>query len=137
MGQQQLLLLVLSAIIVGVAIVVGINLFATSAVNANIDAVTNDCATIASRAQEWYRKPAVLGGGGQAFTGVDALAAGIYTELSFPQTNENGTYVITVGAADSLNIQGVGVEDGDGDGNNITVTMTAGPNAITSTTVTD
>ena len=35
MGQQQLLLLVLSAIIVGVSIVVGINMFATNAYQAN------------------------------------------------------------------------------------------------------
>lgn len=50
MGQQQLLLLVLGAIIVGVAIVVGVNMFSTSAVNANRDAVLQDCMTLATRA---------------------------------------------------------------------------------------
>ncbi|MCH7677569.1 hypothetical protein IH879_21845, partial [candidate division KSB1 bacterium] len=58
MGQQQLLLLVLSAIIVGVSIVIGINMFTSSAVQANQDAVLQDCMMIAARAQEWYRKPA-------------------------------------------------------------------------------
>ena len=42
MGQQQLLLIVLGVIIVGIAVVVGINLFNANATNANRDAVVSD-----------------------------------------------------------------------------------------------
>ena len=42
MGQQQLLLIVLGVIIVGIAVVVGINVFTASSANANRDAVIAD-----------------------------------------------------------------------------------------------
>ena len=62
MGQQQLLLVILVTIIVGIATVVAINTFGTAADNANIDAVRNDMTAIASGAQSYYMKPAMLGG---------------------------------------------------------------------------
>ena len=75
MGQQQLLLLALSTIIVGLAIVMGINMFGENAAQSNLDAVTNDVLTIASRAQGWYRKPAQMGGGGRSFSGLSGNPA--------------------------------------------------------------
>ena len=45
MGQQQLLLIVLGTIIVGVAVVVGINMFTTGAVNSERDALILDVNT--------------------------------------------------------------------------------------------
>jgi len=50
MGQQQLLLIVLSVIIVGIAVVVGINMFSASAASSNLEAVSNDLLNLASRA---------------------------------------------------------------------------------------
>jgi hypothetical protein len=69
MGQQQLLLIVLGVIIVGIAVVVGINVFTASSLNANNDAVISDVMTIGSMAQQYYRKPAAMGGGGNSFVG--------------------------------------------------------------------
>jgi len=57
MGQQQLLLVILVTIIVGIATVVAINTFGSAADAANIDAVRNDVAAIASGAQGYYMKP--------------------------------------------------------------------------------
>ena len=68
MGQQQLLLIVLGVIIVGIAVVVGINVFTASSVQANTDAVVADCQTLGAMAQQYYRKPTSMGGGGQYFT---------------------------------------------------------------------
>ncbi|MFQ5674460.1 MAG: hypothetical protein ACE5G1_01065, partial [bacterium] len=67
MGQQQLLLLVLATILVGVAIVAGLAMFQDSAMNANIDSVTQENVSIASKASEWYNKSVALGGGGGDF----------------------------------------------------------------------
>ncbi|MBN2611448.1 MAG: hypothetical protein JXB00_07825 [Bacteroidales bacterium] len=67
MGQQQLLLLVLGAIIVGAAILIGINMFSGSSFQANQDAVQQDCLMIVGRLQQYYRKPVALGGGGHTF----------------------------------------------------------------------
>lgn len=124
MGQQQLLLLILSAIIVGLAIVTGINMFGENAVQANKDAVMQDMLTIASRAQGWYRRPAQLGGGGRSFNGVSV------DTLDFAGTNGNGTFTIASAAGgDSALITGTGVEDGDGDGTNLTMQISIGADA--------
>ena len=42
MGSQQLLLIVLGVIIVGIAVIVGISIFGSNADQANKDAVTHD-----------------------------------------------------------------------------------------------
>ena len=125
MGQQQLLLLVLSAIIVGVSIVIGINMFSSSATQANQDAVLQDCMNIAARAQEWYRKPASMGGGGRSFTGVTLPL------LNIKASNENTSapYALTP-AAQALTILGTGVE---GSPTVLTVTVVAHPDSIFST----
>ena len=63
MGQQQLLLLVLGIVIVGLAVVVGIQAFGENQKKANSDALVNDAVRIASDAQAWKLKPAAFGGG--------------------------------------------------------------------------
>lgn len=70
MGQQQLLLVILVTIIVGIATVVAINTFSSAADSANLDAVRQDVANIAASAQGYYMKPTQLGGGGQTFASV-------------------------------------------------------------------
>jgi Tfp pilus assembly protein PilE len=67
MGQQQLLLIVLGVIIVGIAVAVGINMFSSSAIDANRDAVTSDLTNLGSKAQQYFKKPTTMGGGGNDF----------------------------------------------------------------------
>ena len=69
MGQQQLLLIMLGTIVVGVAIVVGINLFTANAIDAKRNNVTNDLLHLASEAQKYYKTPSAMGGGSRKFTG--------------------------------------------------------------------
>ena len=104
MGQQQLLLIVLGVIIVGIAIVVGINLFQSSAVDANRNAVIQDLNTLASKAQEYYKKPTSLGGGGNSFLG--------FVTPTGLASNANGTYTLTATAANVV-IVGTGTETGN------------------------
>jgi hypothetical protein len=124
MGQQQLLLIVLSIIITGIAIVVGINMFGSSAYQANQEAVLQDVVTIASRAQEWYRKPGILGGGDRTFTGVNLTA------LGFPDSTANGRFQLQNIGAGQFDVLGTGQEDGDGDGTALTVTVTVFPDSV-------
>ncbi|MDZ7806938.1 MAG: hypothetical protein U5K71_07465 [Gracilimonas sp.] len=56
MGQQQLLLVILVTIIVGIATVVAINTFGSAADSANLDAVRQDVATIAASAQGYLHE---------------------------------------------------------------------------------
>lgn len=122
MGQQQLLLIVLGVIIVGIAIVVGINLFNASAVQANRDGLVSDLQNLASSAQQYYKKPASLGGGAGSFVGFT-----IPTGLS---STANGTYVITSSAAGQIVLTGTGTEKNDA-GKAVSHQTTVTPTAIT------
>jgi hypothetical protein len=74
MGQQQLLLIVLGVIIVGIAIVVGINLFNANAESSAQDSIVSQGTNIGAMAQQYYKKPTALGGGGNSFTPTTAGA---------------------------------------------------------------
>ena len=115
MGQQQLLLVILVTIIVGVATVVAINVFGTSAKNANVDAVRQDVLTIGSEAQGWYMKPTMLGGGGGDFSKATFPRLGFgYTDStnSTDVSNANGEYVIlSKFSGDSLEVTATPVQD--------------------------
>ena len=101
MGQQQLLLIVLGVIVVGIAVVVGINLFTANAVLANRDGVVADLNNLGAMAQQYYRKPTAMGGGGNTFTG--------WTIPTKTDTTPNGTYAATV-AAQTVTVVGTGHE---------------------------
>jgi Tfp pilus assembly protein PilE len=108
MGQQQLLLIVLGVIIVGIAVVVGINIFSASSSNANRDAVVSDLTNLGAMAQQYYRKPTAMGGGGNSFVG--------FTTAKIPAsllTNANGTYTVkTAGTSTTIVFSGTGKEKG-------------------------
>jgi Tfp pilus assembly protein PilE len=122
MGQQQLLLIILGVIVVGIAVAVGITMFQDSAISANRDSVTSDLVNLAARAQEYYRRPTTQGGGGNSFVGLTANAAGL-ARLTSKASNANGSYdITTAGTATTVVLQGTGVEKGS-DGSAILVTM--------------
>jgi type II secretory pathway pseudopilin PulG len=109
MGQQQLLLVILVTIIVGIATVVAINTFSSASDSANLDAVRQDMLSIASSAQQYYMKPEALGGGGNDFEGITVNnLGGVPGDISGSYiVNENGSYSISpVASNDSLQITG-------------------------------
>ena len=103
MGQQQLLLLVLGIVIVGLSVVVGIQAFGENQKKANADALVNDAIRIASDAQAWKLKPTAFGGGASA-TGFSGMTL---TQLGYghdgteddPYTNLNGSFTINAGGS--------------------------------------
>jgi len=121
MGQQQLLLIVLGVIVVGIAVVVGINLFNANATSANRDGVISDLNNISAMAQQYYKKPTSMGGGGNKFTG--------WTIPTGLDTTANGTYAATV-AAQQVTIVGTGTEPGNDGTNNVKATATVKANSI-------
>src|ERR1017187_6935445 len=88
MGQQQLLLIVLATIIIGIAIIFSITLFRQKAIDSKRDLLINECGNLAMDAMKYYKKPSNLGGGGNSFVGwsiPDILtinATGNYTTTS-------------------------------------------------------
>ncbi len=107
MGQQQLLLVILVTIIVGIATVVAINTFSSAADSATLDSVRQDLTSISSSAQSYYLKPEMLGGGGRDFDGLtfNNITFSGNASDAYTATNEYGTYVINGGAAISGNAQ--------------------------------
>lgn len=72
MGTQQLLLIVLGVIIVGIAIAVGISIFNNQSYNSNQQAVASECQGYGSMVVQWWKTPREQGGAGGAWT-VDSV----------------------------------------------------------------
>jgi type II secretory pathway pseudopilin PulG len=97
MGQQQLLLIILGVIIVGIAIAVGLQLFQSGSIGANSDALINDMMNIAAHADQYRIRPESMGGGGGTFDG--------YLLPTRLETTGNGIYGAT-GAGNVLTVTG-------------------------------
>ena len=97
MGQQQLLLIILGVIIVGVAIAVGISMFSGQSVSANKDAVITDLATLGADAYQFKIRPSTMGGGNGTFSGYTINANG-----AWGSGNPNGTYTVTTATGTQL-----------------------------------
>ena len=99
MGQQQLLLIVLGVIIVGIAVLLGIVLFRQSSIDGKRDMLINEGLNVANNAKEYFYKSTTYGGGGYSFTGWNIPSQ----MLSSP----NGSYTSTVNS-DNVEIIGTG-----------------------------
>ena len=104
MGQQQLLLIVLGVIIVGIAIVAGIAMFNAGAEESAKDELVSQCVVIGANAQQFYRKPLQMGGGGNTFNTGGVGGAGYEIPPKMTVT-ANGSYV-AVAAAQQVVITG-------------------------------
>jgi hypothetical protein len=93
MGQQQLLLIVLGVIIVGIAVWVGVNLFNANAISSNRDGIATDLNNLGAMARQFANKPQSMAGGatatGPSFTGFTIANTGL-------SSTANGTYTATV-----------------------------------------
>ena len=63
MGMQQILLILLSVIIVGIAVTFGLQMFHINAVNNNRNAIIADINNIAANSLAFIRAPRIMGGG--------------------------------------------------------------------------
>ena len=90
MGQQQLLLLVLGVVLVGLAVVVGISAFNENKQKNNIDLLTNDAVRLSAGVAVWKTKPNA-GGGGQSDVNFDRIT---FSDLGIQPsgTGRNATY---------------------------------------------
>jgi hypothetical protein len=110
MGQQQLLLVVIGVILVGLMVVVGMSIFVDHAIHMNRESLGNDLLNMAARAHEYYRKPQTIGGGGRSFVGLTKDAAGL-AKLTRNPVNDNGSYsIFTAGTSSMVELEGIGIE---------------------------
>ncbi len=102
MGQQQLLLIILGVIIVGIAIAVGLSLFGAQSIQSNKDAIINDLNNIAAHAYQYRVRPASMTGGAGSYLGYD-----IPSKMA---TNENAVYTCTA-TADQVTFTAISVSN--------------------------
>lgn len=118
MGQQQLLLIILGVIIVGIAIAVGLSMFTAQSVGANKDGIISDITNLSANAYQHRIRPASMGGGGGVYDA--SLGGTLWTIPAVLDTTENGFYSATV--TDNLitfvgiSVQGYGTVTGAYDG---------------------
>ncbi|MCG8374222.1 MAG: hypothetical protein MI700_11835 [Balneolales bacterium] len=115
MGQQQLLLVILVTIIVGIATVVAITTFGDAADQSNLEAVRYDMINVGASTQGYFIKPVGLGGGGKDFTDMT------FRDIAFPADslspdgltafNENGTFTLEFLSTTSICLTAVPASD--------------------------
>ena len=108
MGTQQLLMVILSVIVVGTAVAVGIQMFDTSSQNLSRQALVQDVIRMGVEAQAWYRTASIMGGGGGNFNHpnfpadprtkiIQYIDNSIRTDFSaYTIRNENGSFVFDI-----------------------------------------
>jgi Tfp pilus assembly protein PilE len=115
MGTQQILLIVLSVIIVGVAIAVGITMFSNQAYNGNQQAVASELQNYGSQCIQYYKTPKSQGGAGQDSSSTVLSKANIATFIGFDPTaftlsSDNGTFKVTTVSGSTVTLAGLGTE---------------------------
>ena len=121
MGQQQILLIVLAIIIIGVAIAVSVQLFRSNAIEAKRDVLIEETTSLAAIAIQYYKKPVELGGGGNSFEDWEIPPQMVQTF--------NGNFMRAVVNATEVIITGTGSEVVTGN-DSIKVETTVRPNEI-------
>ena len=129
MGQQQLLLIVLGVIIVGIAVVVGINLFNANAEESAKDTLVSEGINLGALAQQHFKKPTALGGGGNTFAGFtvakvsDKLTSSPSASWDWAENTTDTTLILTGVPKDAAYAAA------------FSVTVRVGPTELTSTVV--
>ena len=128
MGSQQLLLIVVGVVIVGIMIAVGLFMFRDQAAATARDSISNDLVALATASQKYYRRPSTFGGGGNTFGGLTM------SKLTTKSTNANGAYLLTPdpvpASATTITIVGTGVEMGNDGTSSVKLTMTVMADSI-------
>ena len=102
MGQQQLLMIVLAIIIVGIAIAISVQLFRSNAIESKRDLLIEETTSLATMAIQYYKKPQAMGGGGRSFMGWEIPSQMVQTF--------NGNFMRAVVNASEVIITGTGSE---------------------------
>jgi len=97
MGQQQLLLVILALIVIGVSVAIASQLFLASAEDSNKDSIIAELTNLATLSLQYYPKPVTMAGGGRSFTNwqipsqLDTTTSGTY---AISQANNNQLILI-------------------------------------------
>lgn len=88
MGQQQVLLLILISIVIGIATIVAITSISNASESANVEAIKQDIIMAQGNSMAYFTKPTPIGGGGNSFVGITLR------DINLPPSNDNANYEI-------------------------------------------
>ena len=123
MGHNQLVLIIFGAVIVGIAIVVGINFFTSNSGHADSDAVIADLRSLAVSAQQYYKET------NEIYHSFDGWEIPVGSD-----STGNGKYSADV-SLQLITFIGVGNEKGNDGTNFVKVTMVIDSEKIVSTKI--
>jgi len=103
MGTQQILLIVLSVIIVGAAIAVGIQMFNSQSYSASKSAIAADAQSYASQIVQYYKTPVSQGGAGGTLENADEAKIANFIGWGSTTTETGGTATTTANTMDNDN----------------------------------
>jgi hypothetical protein len=133
MGTQQILLIVLSVIIVGAAIAVGIQMFNAQSYSANKAAIAAEAQSYASQIVQYYKTPESQGGAGGDLTSVTPDKIGSFIGWGGAENTDgdSGRYKISDVTATEVEITGIGTEVKNGYSPKIVTTISFPEGIIT------
>ncbi len=111
MGTQQILMIVVSVIIVGAALFVGIQMFETTATNSQRQQIASDLQNFGAKILEYNKTPTSMGGGKGAANDIDALSYFMGFEDDHTFQNYNGVYTIDSFSGGIVEISAVNAEN--------------------------
>jgi len=120
MGYQQILMLVLGVIIIGISVAVGLDMFTQEMMKNNRQSIISDMNIFAGVANAYYKSPPNLGGGDREW---DVDKMGLWFGFNYDAANNtilnhNGTYVFS-SSGDVLTIIGTGTSIGNNGSENV------------------
>ncbi len=101
MGQQQLLLVLLGILIIGIAIAASFGLFSSEEVEQNKQAMVHDILNICIYAKRYYIRPVSMGGGSRSFVGFTIPTKLISTSNGSYSTSPTPTDLTLIGVSSS------------------------------------
>lgn len=125
MGTQQILLIVLSVIIVGAAIAVGIQMFNNQAYSSNKSAIAAEAQTYATQIVQFYKTPVSQGGLGGKLAANQTDKINDY--LGWDKTglkSDSGQFTVTSAADSTVVITGIGTAVRDSKSPHVVTTIT-------------
>ena len=120
MGYQQILMLVLGVIIIGISVAVGLGMFTYEMTKNNRQSIISDMNIFAGVANAYYKSPLNMGGGDREWD-VDKMGLWFgfnYDTVNNAISNNNGTYVFS-SSGDVLTIIGTGTSIGNNGSENV------------------
>jgi hypothetical protein len=128
MGTQQLLLITLGVVLIGIMVAIGVFIFRDQSAATNRDSLINDLANHAARVQSYYRLPRVYGGGDRSFNGLTMA------RISSKPSNDNGVCSLepdpVSGGPAFVTLTGVGTETGVDGLNPVKAVMLVFPDSV-------